>query len=371
MADQTPLLGLPLLQPSQAQKHVTHNEALALLDAVVQLAVLDRGVNTPPVTPAVGARYIVGAAPTSAWAGHSAEVALYTENGWIFALPQPGWSARDLSDDRVVVYDGSGWVLPAQNYDNLAKLGINATADTTNRLTVFAEASLFSHDGTGHQVKVNKALSSDTASLLFQTSWSGRAEMGTTGSDDFAIKVSADGSAWTTALRFAAATGLATGAAVQQSPSDTTAGRLMRADFGYGPGNLLGPVSELAGEPTGAVLEQGSNTDGYYLRLADGTQLCWHSLSVGSVIAGGSGTWADPYSSAETGWSFPAAFVAAPVVTARAVAPTGLAPGRRRAIAGLGDISATAAAGVQVTRISAAPEADSFDVDLIACGRWF
>ena len=59
----TPHLGLPLMAAAQAQKHVTHNEALALLDALVQCAVLDKDLATPPASPAEGARYIVGALP--------------------------------------------------------------------------------------------------------------------------------------------------------------------------------------------------------------------------------------------------------------------------------------------------------------------
>jgi hypothetical protein len=47
---------------------------------------------------------------------------------------------------------------------------------------------------------LNKAAPTDTASLLFQTGFSGRAEMGTSGSDDFAIKVSPDGNTFRTAL---------------------------------------------------------------------------------------------------------------------------------------------------------------------------
>jgi hypothetical protein len=82
----------------------------------------------------------------------------------------------------------------------MPKLGINATADETNRLAVASPASLFSHVGNGHQIKVNKAAPADTASLLFPTAWSGRAEMGLAGNDDFAIKVSPDGSAWQTGL---------------------------------------------------------------------------------------------------------------------------------------------------------------------------
>ena len=44
-------LGLPYLSAAQAQKHVTHNEALRSLDALVQIAVLDTTETDPPVTP--------------------------------------------------------------------------------------------------------------------------------------------------------------------------------------------------------------------------------------------------------------------------------------------------------------------------------
>lgn len=68
-------------------------------------------------------------------------------------------------------------------------------------------ATLLNHAGSGHQLKLNKAVASDTASLLFQTGFGGRAEMGTSGSDDFAVKVSADGATWSVALEADAATG--------------------------------------------------------------------------------------------------------------------------------------------------------------------
>jgi hypothetical protein len=54
---------------------------------------------------------------------------------------------------------------------------------------------------------LNKATAGDTASLLFQTGFGGRAEMGTAGGDDFTVKVSANGSAWFTALEADAASG--------------------------------------------------------------------------------------------------------------------------------------------------------------------
>ena len=69
MSDISPHLLLPYLVAAQAQKHVTHNEALRLLDAVVQLSVLDRDLTAPPASPADGDRYIVAPAATCLWAG--------------------------------------------------------------------------------------------------------------------------------------------------------------------------------------------------------------------------------------------------------------------------------------------------------------
>ena len=44
----TPRLALPAIEAAQAQKHVTHNEALTLLDALTQLAVESRTLTTLP-----------------------------------------------------------------------------------------------------------------------------------------------------------------------------------------------------------------------------------------------------------------------------------------------------------------------------------
>ncbi len=55
-------------------------------------------------------------------------------------------------------------------------------------------ATLLNHDGAGHQLKINKAAAGDTASLLYQDAFSGRAELGLAGDDDFHFKVSPDGS---------------------------------------------------------------------------------------------------------------------------------------------------------------------------------
>ena len=71
----------------------------------------------------------------------------------------------------------------------MALVGVNAIADVTNKLSVSSAASLFNHDGAGHQVKINKASAEQTGTVLFQTGYSGRAEFGLAGDDDFQVKV--------------------------------------------------------------------------------------------------------------------------------------------------------------------------------------
>lgn len=210
MSQTSPSLALPYLQPAQAQKHVTHNEALRILDAATQLGVLAADQSDPPAAPGEGDRYIVATSPTGDWAGHAGQIAIFVSGQWQFFIPGPGWRADVIPTGQVLRFDGGIWGEPAPALQNLPRLGVNTTADATNRLSVAAGATLLTHDGGDHRLKLNKAGAADTASLLFQTGYSGRAEMGTAGSDDFAIKVSDDGSNFETALSVAGGTGYIT-----------------------------------------------------------------------------------------------------------------------------------------------------------------
>ena len=210
MTTYTPRLGLPFIEAAQAQKHVTHNAALERLDTIVQLQVQQFGATTPPASPQEGQSWALGTDPTGIWAGQNARIATFSGGGWIYFIPRPGWRAWGVAENILRVWTATGWAnvgLGLNDIDTLPKLGLNATADTTNRLTVAAPATLFNHAGGGHQVKVNKANAGATASLLYQTGFSGRAELGLAGNDDLSIKVSANGSTWTEALRIDAATG--------------------------------------------------------------------------------------------------------------------------------------------------------------------
>ncbi|QCO57193.1 DUF2793 domain-containing protein (plasmid) [Pseudorhodobacter turbinis] len=284
MSDQSARLSLPYLAPSQAQKHVTHNEALQILDLLVQPTVQAFGAITPPVSPLVGQVWALGAAPTGDWAGQPETLAAWNGDAWLFLTPQEGWQFLDITDGSLWRFGTAGWArLAPAELVNLTGVGINAGYDSTNRLSVSSAATLLTHEGAGHQLKINKSGASDTASLLFQTDWSGRAEMGTAGNDDFSIKVSPDGASWTNALSIAADTGLLTGEAITETATDARAGRLLTVgNFGLGSVSLpiVADVDAVAipsgtygtdGTTTGTVPAGGPDGILHHTTLAAGT----------------------------------------------------------------------------------------------------
>ncbi|MGI2031322.1 DUF2793 domain-containing protein [Rhizobium panacihumi] len=199
MADRTTNLSMPFILPSQAQKHVTHNEALQALDAVVQLTV-EGEATAPPATPAEGARFIVASGAVGAWATHDGQIAAHQDAAWSFFTPKEGWLAWFTSAQKLKIFRGAAWSDLDPSDAALSTLGINTAADSYNRLAVASEASLFTHVGHGHQAKINKSAPADTATLLFQSNWTGHAEMGLAGDNDFSIKVG-NGAEWLTALK--------------------------------------------------------------------------------------------------------------------------------------------------------------------------
>uniref|UniRef100_UPI00326092FA DUF2793 domain-containing protein n=1 Tax=Planktomarina temperata TaxID=1284658 RepID=UPI00326092FA len=194
---------------------------------VVQLSVLSRAQTAPPANPVAGDRYILPSGATGAWAGFDDSLAHWEENAWRIIPPKEGWVAWDQNGLALLVFSQGQWTdATAADVERLDKLGLNTSADLTNRLAVSSDATLLTHDTTGgHQLKINKDQPGDTGSLLFQTGWSGRAEMGLTGSDNFEIKVSPDGSNFHQALTVDRATGAVT------LPNTT----LSQAEFGTSP----------------------------------------------------------------------------------------------------------------------------------------
>ncbi|CAO4162806.1 DUF2793 domain-containing protein [Methylorubrum populi] len=217
MADATPSLALPLIAAGQAQKHVTHNEALALLDALVQLAVLDKDRTAPPTSPAEGDRYlIVSNTPSGAWTGWAGRIVRFQDGAWVSLPARVGWLAFVADEADLYLFTGSAWV-PFRStltlLQNLSRLGIGTAADADNPFAAKLNKALWTALTTGEggsgdlRYTLNKQAAGNVLSLLLQTGFSARAEIGLTGDDDFHMKVSPDGGAWFEALRIDRATG--------------------------------------------------------------------------------------------------------------------------------------------------------------------
>lgn len=189
-------LNIPLVAQNQSQKEITVNEALCVLDAILNRGVVYKGTNTPPASPIAGELYIIGHAPTGAWLGRTNNISYYNTT-WKFISPNEGMTIWVNDEDLQYSWDGAGWVQTiSKAMNNLAGVGINAGYDAINKLSVKSDAVLFDNNTTDSRVKVNKRSSSDTASHLFQNNYSGRAEFGLVGDDNFQLKVSTDGSIW-------------------------------------------------------------------------------------------------------------------------------------------------------------------------------
>ncbi|MFV0361192.1 DUF2793 domain-containing protein [Tropicimonas sp.] len=106
---ETANLGLPLLQPSQAQKHVTVNEALVRLDSLTQLTLLSRSVSAPAEVGVDGSCYAVPTGATGDWSGRDGSIAVYSNGGWIFAIPGTGWKAWISDENCTATFHDGAW----------------------------------------------------------------------------------------------------------------------------------------------------------------------------------------------------------------------------------------------------------------------
>jgi hypothetical protein len=218
--DHSARLELPYLAAGQMQKHVTLNEALTRLDALVQTAVVSRTVTAQPGAPADGARWILPDGATGAdWGARPAGTLVRAEGGGWSAVAAPEGLVVLVADAaELVVRHWDGWVPLGRRLgeiQDLGRLGIGATADSWNPFLAKLNNALWTAreaawGGTGDlRLTLNKEAAADVLSLVFQSGYGGRAELGLVGDDDLRLKVSADGSTWSDVFAVERATGRA------------------------------------------------------------------------------------------------------------------------------------------------------------------
>jgi len=205
--DHSARLALPYLAAGQMQKHVTLNEALTRLDALVQTVVVSRTTPAQPGTPADGDLWILPSGATGTdWGTRPPGALMRAEGGgWTRVPAGDGLTALVADAGEVVVRHGGDWVRLGERLgvaQALGRLGLGTIADAANPFAARLNNALWTAQeawagGTGDlRLTLNKEAAGDVLSLLFQSGWGGRAELGLVGDEDFRLKVSADGSAW-------------------------------------------------------------------------------------------------------------------------------------------------------------------------------
>lgn len=114
----TPNLALAELSTSQAQKEITHNDALRVLDALVQSGIQDKDLTTPP-SHTHGSCWIVAGGATGAWAGNDNKIAQSYNSAWYFLTPKEGWRVWINDENKMYVYDGAAWMEVLANITGL------------------------------------------------------------------------------------------------------------------------------------------------------------------------------------------------------------------------------------------------------------
>lgn len=115
MTDMTDRLALALIAPGQAQKEMTHNEALVRLDIMVQPVVQAVAPASVPASPTFGQCWIVGVGASGAWAGRDGAIAAWTAGGWRFVTPFEGMTAWSIADSMQVTRRGTDWIIGEVN----------------------------------------------------------------------------------------------------------------------------------------------------------------------------------------------------------------------------------------------------------------
>lgn len=120
---QTARLDLPLLVPGMAAKEVVHNEALAILSALVQPVLTSGPIASPDAGAVIGDVVIVAEGATGDFSGNDNAVALLGEAGWRFLAPFDGMTARTAGTGIEWRFNGTSWLEGKLNVQEIAVSG--------------------------------------------------------------------------------------------------------------------------------------------------------------------------------------------------------------------------------------------------------
>jgi len=163
----TPNLSLPLMIRNQSGKEVTHNEALVIIDVLLNNGIIDKDLSTPPTSPNEGDTYIVNTTATGDWLNQEGKIAFYN-NGWRFIAPKEGFTVWINDENLLYSHTGSSWQVSGGSMVGV----LNDLNDV--EITTPTQYDLLSHNGTNFintkEIQANNlTLSGLTASKIVET----------------------------------------------------------------------------------------------------------------------------------------------------------------------------------------------------------
>lgn len=183
-------LGITLVEQSQSQKEVTVNDAVKLIDAILNTGVIDKDLTTPPGSPATGDVYIPATGATGAWAGKDNQIAWY-DASWRFLVPKEGLTLWVKDEDKLYSYSGTAWVstIEALSTPQFARIGLGTAPHATHIINLFGPSALI-NGSAGFFLQMNKANAAQNLEFIFQQGFVTYAELGLLGDNELTLKTS-------------------------------------------------------------------------------------------------------------------------------------------------------------------------------------
>ncbi len=108
----TARLGLPMLALAQAQKELTHNEALAIIDILLHPQVEGKADDPAALEERQpGQCWIIGETPVGEWRDLAGQLACWTDSGWRYVGPIAAMRVTDRSNLALWRYENDSWAL--------------------------------------------------------------------------------------------------------------------------------------------------------------------------------------------------------------------------------------------------------------------
>lgn len=130
-------------------------------------------------------------------------------------------------------------------------------------------------------------------------------------------------------------------------------------------------IADSAGRLLGesVIVESGSNSNGRYIKYADGTLECYQTINLGKTIYG-AGSFGNPYRTETKNWTFPHQFIDTNITLSTTGRISSEDAMQRACICSGNQLSATRLDQVQIATLSTATTTSDAFAHLKAIGRW-